>query len=91
MNDTLFELPEPQETQAQRVKRENGIWVHLSKESEPPWSAWLMPHIKTDQEFGEEISRMCCSYDEGGRVGYGDTEKDAIFDLCRKQNIPCVL
>ena len=89
--DTLFDLPPPQETRLEKIKRENGIWTHHAKVPVDPWTAWLLPDISNDAEFMEQVSRYCRMHDESGHIGYGDTEADAVSQLCKQMNIPCVL
>lgn len=50
------------------------------------WMAIMRLHEDEGLSVGECIARHCRLYEEGGRVGYGATEEDALRDLAVNTN-----
>ena len=75
-------------------KERHGIITHKSKSldrDELPWSALIPTAGDKGKKIPEIMSESARAYDEGGRIGYGATEADAIRALCQKQKFACEL
>lgn len=102
----LIEVPATKRlTKLEALKSTSGIATfhssHLAREDHP-WIACHMPSAREiskshgDTDFDlislpEMFARYCRLLDENGIEATGETETDAVFNLCVKQNIPCVL
>ena len=94
MNDELFQtetiaLDSPKLRWVKRLKAVECVKTHRSEiMTNAPWMA-LLPRMKDrDRDIGAIMADSCRLYDEAGLIGYGDTEVEAIIDLCVNVKIP---
>lgn len=100
--DSLFELPPPQKTKLQLVKEQHTIYTHHTPGMGEgmDWMAVLMPPVWKLGEcygvkHGDDIptcySHIARLIDEGDYSGYGNTEVEAIIELCQQNKIAVIL
>lgn len=100
MSAFLFEVPK-NKTRLQLAKETHGIETHHAPPGvENPWCAihrqlvvdrFSGYGVTEEMSMGEIFSKVCRLLDEMNLVGYGDTEAEAVLDLCRNLNIPITL
>lgn len=84
----LFDIPECLSPRLKWMK-DHGILTHHNPDCDPPWIAIkpMLPEHK-GKNIGEIMGDACRLYDEGGWIGEGEGEADAMADLARKINLP---
>jgi hypothetical protein len=101
--ELLFDVPPDTKSlkwKLNEFKAKNGVWTHCAPpEIEGRWTALLMPgnpHInpipyqdafKTFEPM-DIIAGYCRVLDDAGFLVTGETEREAIENLCRNLNIP---
>ncbi len=93
----MFDVPKAP-TKRQLAKQLNGIVTHYSSNCEMPWMAAHMPSIykmgygvKHGMSVGECFSLVCRLIEEAGYCAYGNSEDEAIIQLCKQLGISIIL
>lgn len=71
-------------------KAEHGILTHFFPHAErgQQWMAIRPLPEDAGLSIAECMARHCRIYDEGGLIGYGDTQEESERDLAAKLNLP---
>lgn len=101
MSDLLFDVPR-NKARLEIAKETHGIETFRSSidRKDKPWMAIVRPVIVKALEGYEDVSKMefgqifagyCRLLDDWNLVGYGETEADAVLDVCRNCEIGVIL
>lgn len=94
MSDELFPVEtvavdSPKLRWLKRLKAVECVKTHHSAIMiDAPWMAILPETDDRERDVGDIMADKCRLYDEAGWIGYGDTEEEAIIDLCCNMKIP---
>lgn len=91
--NTLFPLPERNETRLERAKREHCIWTHRSKHLEREQS-WMAVKFDCDEDVLQAVELLGSEgrlYDESGLTAEGATEAEAVIKLAKQLAIHITL
>ena len=98
----LFDVPR-NKTRLELIKEQHGIETHNAGphwgRKNHPWSACHMPSARelaqdcddTVKDIADAVAKFCRLLEEQGLLVTGETEADAVVELCRNLEIPCVL
>ena len=91
--DTLFPMPERNETRLEKAKREHHIWTHYSEHMEPDerWIAIKFEDARTAEDPWHKIMSHIGYYEESGLTGVGATEEAAVLECGRKVGLHITL
>lgn len=95
----LFDVPKTHPSRKDRIKAfkaANEIQTHKCCDGD-----WMAAHMPSCRKLGygvtatsdlfECAAKVCRLMDEAGYTGYGDTEREAIQQVCENLDIPCDL
>ena len=91
--NTLFPLPERNETRLERAKREHCIWTHYCYTYDPE-DTWMAVKFDNAEELAEPLktySSNCRIYAESGRTAGGKTEAEAVINLGKQCGLKITL
>jgi uncharacterized protein YfaP (DUF2135 family) len=88
MNEELFPVEQVQMDSPRLAwTKKHGIKTHYAEHAEYPWMAIAAMDEDKDRDIAEIMAEKCCLYEEQWRVAEGDTEDDAIYELCTQIGI----
>jgi len=85
--DSLFELPETPSPRLKWMRENKCITFHLLPGTDG--SLWMADFDRGDYTYTTPADYFCqlCGYDDDSRIGTGETEDEAIIDLCLKSGV----
>ena len=89
MSDELFTIPESRSPRLVWMEANQIKTHHAPHCEEDPWIAvaFTDDHWKRGANVGEAMAEECVIYEESGRIGYGQTEINAIIELAKKLSL----